>query len=162
AYSHGAVLHGAEACGGAHGPPASPSRRRAGSAHPDATRCRATCRSCRRKCLAPARVGTQEPVNGHHPHLTARCLPTAWVIRPATIFSCCLTIICRQITEAPISAHAPADGMRRKCWWLFAWARRPIGSRVRCERPRPGHGVDPRQPPRVPCFNIGSPVGCAG
>ena len=45
-----------------------------------------------------------------------------------------------KFTEAPISACAPADEMRPKFWWLFAWAHRPIGSRARCERPRPGHG----------------------
>ena len=37
------------------------------------------------------------------------------------------------ITEVPISACAAADGMRQKCWWLFVWAHRPIGSRVRCQ-----------------------------
>src|ERR1017187_6104701 len=26
-------------------------------------------------------------------------------------------------------------------WWLLDWAHQPIGSRVRCERPRPGHGT---------------------
>lgn len=78
------------------------------------------------------------------------------------------------ITEAPISADVLADGMRRSLVALTlrsapvgpssagpgrtpfgpttqadlkvgaTTVHRPIGSRVRCERPRPGHGTRPR------------------
>jgi len=69
-----------------------PARRAAALAAPiqRCARCRATCRSCRRKCLAPARVG--RVITAPDGVMFAESL----VIRPATIFSCCLTIICRQ------------------------------------------------------------------
>jgi hypothetical protein len=57
----------------------------------------------------------------HHPRLTA-CLVMPWlIIRHAAQtdlrrFFLPFDHRLRKITEAPISACAPADEMRRKCW----------------------------------------------
>jgi len=58
---------------------------------------------------------------GHHPRLTA-CLQTTWLIIQHSAqtdprrFFLPFDVHLRKITEAPISACAPADRMRRKCW----------------------------------------------
>ncbi len=58
---------------------------------------------------------------GHHPRLTA-CLQTTWLIIQHSAqtevrrFVLAFDVHPRKIDEAPISACAPADGMRRVCW----------------------------------------------
>jgi hypothetical protein len=83
-------------------------------------------------CLASARVRRQQPAMGHHPCLTA-CLLTAWpIIRHSPQSNLPRLFLpfdhhLRKIAEAPISACAPADGTRRKCWCL------PLGFTGRCD-----------------------------
>jgi hypothetical protein len=58
---------------------------------------------------------------GHHPCLKA-CFVTPWLIirhgaqTDPRRFFLQFDHHLRKITEAPISACAPADGIRRKCW----------------------------------------------
>jgi hypothetical protein len=74
---------------------------------------------------------------GHHPCLTACLVTPRLIIRHGAQtdlrrFFLPFDHHLRRIIEAPNPACAPADGMRRNCWGLFAWCHRPIGSRVRC------------------------------
>ena len=90
----------------------------------------------------------EQPVKGDHPRLTA-CIQKTWPIIQHSAqtdprrFFLPFDHHLRKITEAPISACAPPDGIRRNAV-AFRLVTRPMGSRVRCERPRPGHGIDPR------------------
>ena len=58
---------------------------------------------------------------GHRPRLTASLLTAGLIIRHGAQtdpprFFLPFDHRLQTITEAPISAHASADGMRRKCW----------------------------------------------